>query len=270
MHPLWAATSGLPGFIGPLAEAGLQSVEFELHPGKSHWSEFQPLMAGCARLGLRLCFHAPYSSPYSLQGFCGERRDEIVGQYSSLLAIAEEWSQKPGGLATVVIHPAKGQSTSRAALYEDSRSFLEWVLEGFAGLLVAVENMGPTTTGVIKIGDTREEVLQLVTAIESPRLGICWDLGHDILHGRSQPPEPAWLARLVHLHVHDLDENGLDHYPLVFGRVPAREWLGLAAQAGMQGIATLELKGGQLAKWTPSQLNEALAGSLKSIRRWTQ
>lgn len=266
MHPLWLAGSTLEGFLDPLVAVGLRSVEFELDPHQTHWSGFEPLIAACHSFGLRLCFHAPYRPPFSLEGFSGDRRNGIVGMFSPMLTLAQTWSAIQGGLAPVVVHPARSKRASCPSLVDDTRLFLVWAIERFPGLQLALENTGPAAQGEVKVGDSRQGVYQLVAEIDHPRLGLCWDLGHDALHHRAEPPDLEWVARVAHVHVHDLDENGLDHYPLVYGRVPVCDWLLLLKAAGMRGTITLELKGNQLAAWEPSRINRALSVSLAAIR----
>lgn len=266
LHPRWVEGSTAGEFLPPLIEAGLRAVEFDLHPNQPYWPGFEPLMGACQQMDLRLCFHAPYRPPYSIAGFSGEGREVIKELFTPMLSLAEHWAVAQGNLAAVVIHPAKSSQAPRSDLDADTHSFLAWVLEEFHGLLLALENMGPPAPGEIKAGDTRENVFSLVEGIRHPRLGLCWDLGHDALWNRAEPPEAAWLKRVVHAHVHDLDENGQDHYPLVFGRVPACDWLRRLAQAGMQGAAVLEIKGGQLRTWDLPRINQAIRNSLTTIR----
>ncbi len=266
LHPRWVQGTTPAEFLAPLIEAGLRAVEFELHPNQPYWSGFEPLMGACQKMGLRLCFHAPYRPPYAIEGFSGEGTAAIKELFTPMLSLAQRWAEAQGNLAPVVIHPAKSSQASRAALNADTHGFLAWALEAFPGLLLALENMGPPAPGELKAGDTRENVLVLVEGLPHHRLGICWDLGHDALWGRSAPPDAAWLKRVVHAHVHDLDESGQDHYPLVFGRVPACDWLHSLAQVGMHGAAVLEIKGGQLRTWDMARINQAIRDSLTAIR----
>ena len=266
IHPRWAVGSTLEAFLEPLKNAGLSALEFALEGYDPDWKAFEPLMEEGASLGYRLCFHAPFRAPYTLAGFKEDNRDAIIASYWPMLAIAQSWAKRQGGLATVVLHSAHSDHLERALLYADTLAFLEWVLPEFDRLKIAVENLGPSKGADIKVGDTREEVLSLVRAINHPHVGICWDFGHDCLHHRSNLPSEEWLRRVVHVHAHDLDSAGLDHYPLTLGTCPYREWLQALARCGMQGTATLEIKGGQLKDWSLAKVNQALVDSIKGLK----
>ncbi len=265
MHPRWIG-SGLKGFVEPLRQAGLAAFEFELDDHLDLWPEFAPLMEAAAALGLDLCFHAPYRAPHSLAGFCGERRDSIAAGYQPLLGIAEAWGKRLGSPRTVALHAAAAHlPVERAALVADSRAFLEWALDCFPHLVFALENNTPARPGEMKAGAGRGAVLEVLAPLQDDRLKICWDMGHDYLSGSPAALEPGWLARVAHVHVHDVDEHGVDHYPLVFGRVPHREWLAELKAAGMKGTVVLELKGGQLKGWPPERIDGALAASIAAL-----
>jgi sugar phosphate isomerase/epimerase len=258
MHPNWAR--GLPSlraFLDPLQEAGLTALEFELDSNDPTWPEFQPLMEACRELGYRLCFHAPYRPPSTIAGFTSDKGEEIAQSLAPLYDIAAQH-----GPATIVVHGAKsgpgaaGRSGgpaqpmagrgsgehARDLLYADTVAFLDWVLEQYPTLSLALENLNPSPD-VIKIGDSRAELLHIVREIEHPDLGICWDIGHDVNAGRVEVPGPVWLRQVQHVHIHDLDDEGQDHLPLIYGRVRPEHWLPPLIRTGFDGIITLELNG---------------------------
>ncbi len=163
------------------------------------------------------------------------------------------------------IREKSSEQRTLAKLREDTKNFITWALETFPNLTIALENLDVAKPGVIKFGDRREDVLSLVIEIDHPRLGICWDMGHDIRHGVTQDPSREWLEHVVHVHVHDIDDSGEDHFPLVFDKVPNEHWIQLLMDAGMEGTITLELKGGNLVNWELERINYALAKSIKTI-----
>jgi sugar phosphate isomerase/epimerase len=266
IHPRWAAGSTLENFLAPLKAAGLSALEFALEGHDLDWNTFQPLMEEGASLGYRLCFHAPFRAPYTLAGFSMDNRDSIIAAYRPMLAIAQSWGMRQGSPVTAVLHSAHSDHAERAALYADTLAFLEWALPEYDQVRIAVENLGPSKGSDVKVGDTREEVLSLVKMFDHPRVGICWDFGHDCLHHRSHLPSEEWLRRVVHVHAHDLDAAGLDHYPLILGNCPYREWLQALVRCGMQGVATLEIKGGQMKDWPFERVNQALVDSIKGLK----
>jgi sugar phosphate isomerase/epimerase len=261
MHPRWACGDALPAFVEPLRRVGLQALEFELWDHDPDWPRFVPLMEDCLRLGFELCFHAPYRRPYNAAGFSGEERAEVEAAYAPLLDVAARFAP-----ASVVVHGAHSETRSREALLSDTVAFLEWVLDRYPSLDLALENLTPRPPRV-KIGTTRAGLLDIIRLVGDRRLGLCWDLGHDVRAGRLASPERAWLRHVVHVHLHDVDEGGKDHYPLLFERVPYRAWLPRLVQAGFAGIVTLEIKGERLAGLGMPRVMESLVASVVETAR---
>ena len=280
IHPLWLSGTDLESFISPLRDNGLRSLEFEVDSNLPGWEKFEPLMESCSDIGMEICFHAPYRPPFSLHDFCGNRRDEICNINKPLWSLADSWGLRNSFRTEIVVHGAtlrqspllpnaireeSSEQRTLAKLSEDTKDFITWALETFPNLTIALENLDLAKPGVIKFGERREDVLALVTEIDHPRLGICWDMGHDIRHGVTQDPSREWLEQVVHVHVHDIDDSGEDHFPLVFDKVPNEHWIQLLMDAGMEGTITLELKGGNLVNWELERINYALSKSIKTI-----
>jgi sugar phosphate isomerase/epimerase len=261
MHPNWVRGQPLRAFLDPLRAAGLTALEFELDSNDPNWPEFRPLMEACRELGYNLCFHAPYRGQRTLAGFASEDGEEIARSLAPLFDMAAQY-----GPATVVVHGAKapaGQRTRRL-LYVDTVIFIEWVLDQYPTLTVALENPNPRPD-VIKIGDSRAELLHIVREIDYPAVGICWDIGHDVNAGRMEPPGPVWLRQVQHVHIHDLDDADQDHFPLIYGRVQPQRWLPPLIRTGFDGIVTLELNGGRCAFLWPDRIMPALVDSVRAI-----
>lgn len=266
MHPLWLRSTNLKDFLAPLQAAGLNAFEFLLDPGDSQWSQFAPLMKSSADMGFYLSFHFPYRQAYSLQGFRENTQVVSRNELASLLSLTQDLGKATGHTPVIVVHAAKSKSASRQQLFNDTLAFMQWAVEGFPGLYFAIENLGPAATGELKLGDTREEVFDLVVKTGSPQVGICWDLGHDKLHNRLKTPPISWLEKVIHLHVHDVDSGGVDHYPLVYNNVPYRAWLPIFSSRQLPGSVCLEIKGHQLKGWGINKITQSLVDSVNLVR----
>ena len=262
MHPRWAFGEALDGFLEPLRAAGLSALEFQLWPGDPDWPRHPQLMENCRQLGFTLCFHASYRPPCAVTGFSGHERAKIEAAYAPMLDIAASF-----GPAPVVVHGANSTTRLYGQVYADTVAFLEWALAHYPTLTFALENLNPDPT-LAKVGTERAEVLRIVQEINARNLGICWDMGHDVRAGRLDTPDTTWLRHVRHVHVHDIDDQGIDHYPLTYGQVPYQVWLPALVEAGFKGIATLELRGQQLASVKPVAKMEMLADSIGEIRRY--
>lgn len=261
MHPNWAQGDALRAFLEPLREAGLAALEFELDSNDPTWPEFGPLMAACHDLGYSLSFHAPYRGDRNIAGFADEQGEDIARSLAPFFDIAARYEP-----ATIVVHGAKAPASQRPRhlLYSDTLAMVEWVIEQYPALTVALENGNPVP-GVTKIGDNRAELLHIVREVDYPALGICWDMGHDVNAGHTELPGPLWLRHVQHVHIHDLDDTGHDHLPLIYGRVLPQHWLPPLLRTGFDGIVTLELNGQRCAFLWPDRIMPALVDSIRAI-----
>ena len=94
---------------------------------------------------------------------------------------------------------------------------------GDADLRICVEN----TDGFLPF---EEKAIDLL--LESPRFGLCWDIGHSKAAGETDLPFlTARRDRLVHFHIHDATETPpRNHLALGDGELDLRERLRLAAE----------------------------------------
>ena len=264
-HPKWLSLTGsAEAFLRPLQEAGMSAVEFTLHPADSDWGAFPPLIAECQRLGLRCHFHAPYVDPYNIAGFSSCARGEIEALYRPAIALAMRFVAQNDGPTILVVHGARAANRSHAQLLQDTIAFMEWLLLQNAGLHVVVENL-PRHPTLVKIGTSHRDLIDIVEAVGTSDVGICWDLGHDVLLGATTPPNRAFLRHVIHVHVHDINATGMDHYPLIYGRVPYRCWLRPLAAEGFGGCITLEVSGHRIGHEGGERVRAMLVDSLHRL-----
>lgn len=96
---------------------------------------------------------------------------------------------------------------------------------------------------------TREATLQIVEQIDRPNCVIAWDLAHDWLGSRlgeattwpSIPPT-SFLRRVGYVRLHDVSDDGCDHWPLVVGNVPYTSQLRALLRAGFDGPVCLAVR----------------------------
>ncbi len=267
MHPRWAQIGGggFQAFLEPLQAAGLTALEFELDSRLDLWQGFEPMMDHVVSMGYDLSFHAPYRLPHTLVGFAGKSRQTIIDDYRPMLDIVRRYTQTMGTAKTIVIHGARANTGERPALLADTKSFIEWLLNEYPGLNFALENNNPTEPEILRVCETRSEVLEIVRSFNNPRLGICWDMGHDYLGHQQEEVTVPWLKHIRHVHLHDVDEHGIDHFPLIYGRVPHPAWLAALKKVNMNGIVVLELKGWLLKDYTFKEVMKYLTDSIAMI-----
>jgi sugar phosphate isomerase/epimerase len=268
MHPRWVDGVGLKTFIEPLRQVGLSALEFELDDHLDGWTASLILMKEAVSMGLDLSFHAPYRAPHSLVGFAGGNRPVLEREFRPLLEVGENWAVRMGKKCVLVMHAAASRiPADPASLVVDTIAYLKWVAEAFPHLHLALENNHSPEEDQVKVGVQRTDILRMVDCLPPDRLGICWDMGHDFLSQQPQQPPPEWFSRVIHVHIHEVDSAGRDHFPLVMGNDFYTPWLHGLVRVGMNGIVVLELKGGHLTGWSMEQIKAALVSSVEKISR---
>jgi sugar phosphate isomerase/epimerase len=205
IDPKWIGDGNAEKFLAPFQKVGMTALEFILQPLEPDWGANQGLAQHCAAAGFLCYFHAPYKTPYNPQGFSSTRRGEIKELNWPAFDFADSLSKQYGLVPTIVIHGAKGDFPIDE-LVRDTVQFLEWVLAETSCLRPALELL--PHKNMTRVGENRDEVLAVVEQISSDRLGLCWDLGHDVLLGYKDIPTANFLRAVRHVHVHDI--NSLD------------------------------------------------------------
>jgi sugar phosphate isomerase/epimerase len=261
LHPKWLGNGTREEFLAPLKAAGMSVLEFTLHPNTDEWQAMQALAGECVDAGYRCHFHAPYQEPFNLAGFATTRRSAIQKMYAPALALAERLAEQQRFDAALVIHGAHAVA-ARAALRQDTEAFIEWVLAEtpHARPMLEILNHKPPFT---RTGESRAEVLDIVRALNDPRLGVCWDLGHDYLLGYTELPTEGFLRAVRHVHIHDINAAREDHFPLIFDNVPWQADLRALRGVAFDGAIVLEINGYRAAR--VERLRERLAESFAKM-----
>ena len=269
MHPKWVEDGRTEDFLFPLRELGLSVLEFTLNHSAPDWPQTRGLIEECHRLGFTISFHAPYKGRYNPAGFSGEEMDRIKRLYEPDIQYAASVAQEARP-TTLVVHGAKGKRP-REELWRDTTAFLAWLVKELPALRPCIELLVKDEGGN-KIGDNKAELVQLVSSPESPGVGICWDLGHDVRNGSLAAP-PGFITSVRHVHVHDISPSGQDHSPLVFGNVPYADDLRQLKQAGYQEAVILEVNGylvSRFAKMNDIRPSQILRDNLTLLRQLAQ
>lgn len=249
MHPNWLGGRPAAEFLHPLRALGVASLEFTLEPAHDLWPAMKALVSECQRLGFTCHFHAPYAGAYNPAGWLSGRQSELEGLFAPVLAYAQERASANRGPTVLVVHGARG-TAARADLTADTVAFLSWVLSRSPLLNVVLELL-PREPDKFKVGETAQNLMEVVRGVGSPRLSLCWDLGHVARNARqgdvARLPR-GFLPRVRHVHVHDLNDAGEDHYPLIYGNVPVARYARQLRRAGFAGTVILELNGHHLAR----------------------
>lgn len=138
----------------------------------------------------------------------------------------------------VVMHPTVG---SEDAILGMLKALADHIKERSLPVRIALENNRKMPDG--SMGDSLGLVTRLVTKLDRPEVGICFDMGHyfwAVGEDRSKLPPKAFLQRVIHTHIHAL-HNGSTHFPLGRYDLPIREYAASFAE-GYGGRFNLELE----------------------------
>ncbi len=148
--------------------------------------------------GLRPVVHAPAEL---LAG-----APEADAAFQGLLAYAAEIG---AGHVVYHAHALPDHASSEDRLLAETRSLARHAARAERlGVTVAVENLAPTYPGPERLSDTPLTLRALVHRIDSPRVGICLDVGHanviaELEHASIEHLVSPVLDSIVLFHLHD-------------------------------------------------------------------
>ncbi|NLC59545.1 MAG: sugar phosphate isomerase/epimerase [Armatimonadetes bacterium] len=201
--------SRLAEALPALAAQGVQFVEWLLGNGE-YFDAADPVQVRevqdlLRQTGVRVSsLHSEFGAQADLSSLDPGVRAATLETHRAGLALAGEL-----GARFFVVHPGHGpcgdRQEERLAHTLESLRVLEPVARA-AGVVLALENLPPAYPG-----SRPEELLQIIDAVASPYLGICFDTGHAHLSGEGARLARALLPRAVTMHLHDNDGSGDQH-----------------------------------------------------------
>lgn len=245
----------LDDYIQHLIHWGATSTEMVLHHGEADertarvhvlQPDWEPMIGRYRDAGIAIQLHASLDARFATERWLDDA-DALKREYLPLLGVLRDLAAEQGR-CVLVMHGASDVGRSREENRAATVAFLRWLAERTAAMrgqaLIALE-LGAAKPGrPTLVARSRADVQDLAAAVGSPNVGICWDLAHDLENAEREPgweeiPEAAFLERVVHVHLHDLDEANVPHFPLVLGRVPFPTQLEALATGG--SLSTLSI-----------------------------
>lgn len=201
---------------------------------EEHWQETEASvrqkLAGIPRRVL----HGPYNELFPCA--IDPRAREVARlRYRQALAAAVHF-----GADKVVLHGGYNPWLYYPVWYrEQSAQFWrEFAREIPEGITLCLENV---------LEPEPELLLDIVRAADSPRLGLCLDVGH--VNAYSHVPVLTWLERcapdIQHFHIHNNAGDADTHSGLTEGTIPMEPLLRAVAEKCPKATVTLELPQGE-------------------------
>ena len=173
--------------------------------------------------------HAPFNELFPC-AIDPRARALAADRYREAIALAGRYGAKK-----VVIHGGYNPKIYYPCWYtEQSALFWREFLRGDPGVDIVLENV---------LEEEPEYLLDIVRETDSPRLGLCLDVGH--VNAYSRVPLTEWLGKLApylrHFHLHNNDGSADTHAPLDAGSIPMKDFLRRALKLCPGATFTLEL-----------------------------
>ena len=188
--------------------------------------------------------------------------------YPSVLPVLERMRSRGEAPLVFTVHALSGKTGDRAELASRTRALLDlWCRDARRlGIRFALEEN--RTKGICDPGDSAEGVAEMLRGLPEDVCGACFDFGHHYHNVRraglpeERPPDPEFLRRTVHTHIHTCGIRGT-HMP--FGpetRLPLETYLSSLRAAGYDGVLNLELSFERFGDVAP---REGLRDSLRRL-----
>ena len=243
-------------------EFGIESIELKLTEDLLLPQLLQAIGQLIDR-GFHVTFHAPGRFRWP---------EDLSPQLENIAAISSVMNREFQITPLWVVHSLNSKTQQRAAIFAQTVDYLKQVLNFMAGIPArfALEILrNRTDSDKIHIGDSYQEILDILANFDNQNLGICWDFGHaNAMFQRGlqdQFPPPEFLKKVIHCHVHDC-QGEKTHLPLGMGDALIEQNFQLLAQHDFDGILNLELVPHRIDD--PEQFLDHVATSVQIIRNF--
>ncbi len=237
-------------YLDHLVEWGATSAEIVLHHGpyddrtaRVHVIDpsWDSTIDAYHQRGIAVQLHVSLDKRFATSRWRVER-DDLKTEFEPILVLAESLAEHQDQIA-LVLHGAADSAASPEENDDSTVGLLDWLATKFelsslpvnAALELGASKKGRETASA----RSRASVLEIVRRVAAERVGICWDVAHDCENANIEPdwevvPSAEFLRQVVHVHLHDLDDHEMAHYPLLIGRVPFERQL-----AALQAVKPL-------------------------------
>jgi sugar phosphate isomerase/epimerase len=233
------APTALEGLAG-LKEAGATAFEIFFatpsHLDPTDEAQVEAVRVAIQDSGMRAAVgHVSFGKEWALCEPDEGKRRAIIERHKLEFAVAHRL-----GVESVVVHPGshRPEGVAPEALRENARKALQELVgtAGDCGLKIALENM---LLG--HVGDTLEELTDLVASMDSPVCGYCLDTGHAFNSGvRLDDAVRAFHPKLYAIHWQDTDGQNDRHWIPGRGIIPWGPFFSALDEVGFSGGVTVE------------------------------
>lgn len=248
----------LEHYLHNLERWGATSVEMVLHHGPADertarvhvlQDDWLSMVERYRDRGIQIQFHVSLDPRFATYRWMDDRA-ALQREYGPVLDLVTEVARDQGR-SSLVIHGSEQPDWTSEQNILVTQGLMDWLVDRLAadapGAVVALELGAWKPSRPTASARSRSSALAVVDAIDSPQVGICWDIAHDHENGLIDPdwqplPPDDFLRRVVHVHLHDLDEHGASHFPLTLGRVEFTDQIAALQRLNARAPITLEIR----------------------------
>jgi hypothetical protein len=246
-------------YLGFLTSVGATSTELVLHHGEMdargrrvHLLEpdWIPISKRFQNAGFACQLHVSLDPRFALARWETDRAGLQV-DHRAIIAAAIAIGERQSSPVAFVVHATSSSLDRTRDGITEAKGYLEWaggLLAGAEANVILCPELRPARDRADRRWDrSRASIASVVGSLAHPKIGICWDLGHDWENrdkedGWSPTPSDAFLKWVRHVHLHDAGANGALHHPLGSNRVPWAEQLRLLSGRGYDRALTMEIR----------------------------
>lgn len=168
-------------------------------------------------LDMDLNFHIPYfaSELYNIKGFFNKKEKALI-KYEEFFNILEKVKEFSSDRESVIVVHGEEFDLNEKKNFQSTLDFLNYLLHALSakGLnhRVAIESLRLSEKE--KVGNSRSELLYLISLVKDARLGICLDICHDSMNyfPSKVPHNSSFYENIIYAHIHGYDlANGKNH-----------------------------------------------------------
>ncbi len=245
-------------YLDMLEKVGATSTEIVLHHGpydertaRVHVidPDWESTVEAYHRRGMAIQLHVSLDQRFATSRWRVDR-EGLKSEYEPIISLALSAVERQERLS-LVIHGASDPNVTLPQNEDATLGLIDWLADRFederASISVALE-LGAAKPGrETAAARSRDSVLRIVRRAASSAAGICWDVAHDIENSSDEldwsiDPGRDFLARVRHVHLHDVDDQGMAHYPLLLGTVPYKAQLDALLRSQPLPSMTMEVR----------------------------
>jgi sugar phosphate isomerase/epimerase len=269
LNHAWLKGRDFDAVLAPLTEAGVSVLELLVDFRFPEYGDhIEKLCQQTRDAGLGISFHAPFLDPPFAYGFARDNRAQVEADWRPVLELMNRYAGANSIRTELVLHGVHGPTDDMRPLFDDTVAQARWILSYCPDIFLGIENLpiprNPEARR--KYGEDRNSVLKAVQAVDHPRCGITWDMGHCVRDKVLENPSEEWTREVIHVHVHDVDEHRQDHWPFILGSTPYQRWIPYLIQMGFTGTITAELSGNLLNDWPQERIDRELLHTIQEIK----